>query len=59
MRWRWPWQHKPAQDVGAAAAREKLEARRRLHEDKKRWSEVYEARDLLAELAERAMRGRP
>lgn len=58
MRLRWPWkrEHK-AEGNGKVAAEAKRAAQERAAAQLRLWPEVHAARDALAELAERAMRG--
>jgi hypothetical protein len=61
MRLRWPWrhEHKPHQvdGNGHEAANARADAERKLRDAQRQWPEVFRARDELARLAERAMRG--
>lgn len=57
MRLHWPWRkHEPAGN-GHAASAAKARAEAKLREQQRQWPEVLRARDELARLAERAMRG--
>lgn len=59
MRLWWPWarKHRPAGN-GHVAAEAKRRAEAKREQQVRLWPEVHAARDALAELAERAMRGR-
>lgn len=57
MMWRWPWRRREPPGNGQAAAAAKEESRRRERDQRRRWPEALEARDELAKMAERAMRG--
>lgn len=56
MRWPWRRNHRP-EGNGHVAAEAKETAERKLDEQRRLWPEVYAARDELARLVERAMRG--
>lgn len=58
MRLRWPWRkHHHAEGNGHVAAEAKRKAQQKAAAQVRLWPEVHAARDALAELAERAMRG--
>jgi hypothetical protein len=56
MRWPWRRRHRP-EGNGHVAAEAKRTAERRRAEQQRLWPEVIAARDELARLVERAMRG--
>lgn len=58
MKLRWPWSrtHRP-EGNGHVAAEAKRRAQQQAAAQMRLWPEVHAARDRLAELAERAMRG--
>lgn len=58
MRLRWPWSRKHHPEGNGHVAREaKQRAEEKLQAQRERWPEVTQARDALAEMVERAMRG--
>lgn len=58
--WRWPWRRRHhAEGNGHVAAAARASAEAALRKQVGKWPEVRQARDVLAELAERAMRGTP
>lgn len=57
MKLRWPWRKHHAEGNGHVAAEAKRRAQQQVVAQVRLWPQVHEARDALAELAERAMRG--
>jgi hypothetical protein len=57
MKLHWPWRRHEPDGNGHAAEAAKAAAEAKLRAQQQRWPEVLRARDELARLAERAMRG--
>lgn len=54
---KWPWRSKHKAQNGQEAQEAKQEAEKRLKEQQRMWPDVLHARDELARIVERSMRG--
>jgi hypothetical protein len=54
---KWPWSSKHKTRNGHEAQEARAEAEKRLRDQQRKWPEVIHARDELARIVERSMRG--